>query len=246
MVTGAPRELDAVVLGHVDYGERDRIVRLLTPELGRIAALARNARGSRHRFAGALDLGSRVQALVEPGRGDLWHLREATLTSGRIHLREDLVRLALAAYGCELVGGLAQEERPEQRLFGLLEVFLTVLDGLVAPPGGLFRIGLEIKALTCAGIAPVLDRCARCGGGLAAAAAFSAAAGGAVHAECDAGEEISGAFLAAVEEARRTRLLDLVDRTPPPGPAWCLAAFAEHHLGRGLHTRAWVVTIGGA
>jgi DNA repair protein RecO (recombination protein O) len=234
------------VLGHVDYAERDRIVRLLTPDLGRISALARNARGSRRRFAGALDLGSRIQAQIEPGGGDLWHLREATLCEGRLHLREDLVLLALATYGCELVGGLAAEERPEERLFGLLEVFLTVLDGLLVPPGGLYRIGLEIKALTCGGIAPVLDRCARCGGGLDGDLRFSPAAGGAVHGECGAGDPVTREFLAAVEEARWTRLVELVDRHPPEGPAWCLATFAEHHLGRGLRARAWVVTAGGA
>ncbi|MBN1336144.1 MAG: DNA repair protein RecO [Deltaproteobacteria bacterium] len=245
-MSGAARDLDAVVLGHVDYGERDRIVRLLTPELGRIAVLARGARASRHRFAGALDLGNRIQAQVAPGREDLWALREATLVEGRLHAREDLVLLALATYGCELVGGLAQEERPERRLFGLLEVFLTVLDGLVEAPSSLFRMGLEIKALTLAGIAPVLDRCARCGGGLETGAVFSASAGGAVHVECGTGEVVTPEFLAALESARRTRLMELVDRRPPPGPAWCLASFAEHHLCRGLRSRAWVVSVGGA
>jgi DNA repair protein RecO (recombination protein O) len=235
---------DALVLGTVDYGERDRIVRLLTPEHGRVSALARGARGSRRRFAGSLDLGNRVQALLRPGRGDLWHLQEADLMSARLRLRDDLLGLGLCAYGCELVGALAREHHPEPRLFGLLEVFLTVLDAATAPPAELFRAGLEVKALTLAGLAPVLDRCVRCGRPLEEPCAFSADGGGALHAACGAGEPVSLAFLASLEHARRTRLIDLLDLPSPEGPVWILARFAEHHLARGLKSRKWLESLG--
>jgi len=235
---------DALVLGGLDYGERDRIVRLLTPTLGRVSALARGARASRRRFAGSLDLGNRVQALLRPGQGELWHLQEAELASARLRIRDDLGALALCAYGCELVGAFAREQHPEPRLFGLLEVFLTVLDAAAAPPRGLFRLGLEVKALTCAGLAPVLDRCVRCGQVLAEPAVFAADAGGALHAACGVGEPVSVAFVASLERARRTRLLELLDLDPAEGPVWILARFAEHHLGRGLKSRAWLETLG--
>ncbi|MFH1467457.1 MAG: DNA repair protein RecO [Pseudomonadota bacterium] len=235
---------DALVLGALDYGERDRIVRLLTPELGRVSALARGARGSQRRFAGAVDLGNRVQAMLRPGRGELWHLQEAELVSARLHLRDDLLAMALCAYGCELVGALAREHHPEPRLFGLLEVFLTVLDAATAPPAGLFRAGLEIKALNLAGLAPVLDRCVRCGQPLAEPCAFSADGGGGLHAGCGAGEPVSLDLLASLEHARRTRLVELLDQPMPEGPAWLLARFAEHHLGRGLKSRRWLETVG--
>lgn len=235
---------DALVLGALDYGERDRIVRLLTPSLGRVSALARGARGSRQRFAGSLDLGNRVQAMLRPGRGELWHLQEADLSSARLHLRDDLLSMGLCAYGCELVGALAREQHPEPRLFGLLEVFLTVLDAATAPPGAQFRVGLEVKALTCAGLAPVLDRCVRCGEPLTDPCLFSADGGGGLHAACGSGEAVGVSFLASLEHARRTRLLDLLDLGLPDGPPWLLARFAEHHLGRGLKSRRWLETLG--
>ena len=47
---------EALVLRAVDLGESDRVVQLLTPETGRIAAIAKGARRSVRRFPGTLDL----------------------------------------------------------------------------------------------------------------------------------------------------------------------------------------------
>ncbi len=234
---------DAVVLGMVDYGERDRIVRLLTPDLGRVSALARGARGSRRRFRGVIDLGARLKVMLRPGRGELWHLQEADLVEARMGVRDDLVAMAMLSYGTELVGAFAREQHAEPRLFGLLEVFLTVLDASTATPCGMFRAGLEVKALTCAGFAPILTRCARCGEPLRGLCHFSADAGGALHPDCGTGEPVQADFIQALERARMTRLVELIDLDLPPGPAWLLARFAEHHLQRGLSSRRWLQSL---
>jgi len=241
---GPASSYEAVVLGMVDYGERDRIVRLLTPELGRVSALARGARGSRRRYGGVLDLGARLRVMLRKGRGELWLLQEAELVEARLRLRESLLSMGLQSYASELVGAFARDHHAEPRLFGLLEVFLTVLDAATDPPAGMFRPGLEVKALTCAGFAPVLARCARCGESLEGQVHFSADAGGALHPSCGAGEPVQAEFLMALERARMTRLVELLDMELPPGPTWLLARFAEHHLQRGLSSRKWLETVG--
>ncbi|RME25410.1 MAG: DNA repair protein RecO, partial [Deltaproteobacteria bacterium] len=167
------RQLRAIVVGHVDLGERDRILRLLTAELGRISAIARGARGSRRRFAGAMDSGALVAASLRPGRGELWVLDEATLLEGRDRARQDLLRLSLLAYAVELCSSLARTEHPEPRLFGLLEIAALLIDAMTGAPGPAFRAGLEAKALTFAGLAPSLERCVVCGKGLGGATRFS-------------------------------------------------------------------------
>jgi recombinational DNA repair protein (RecF pathway) len=115
-----------------------------------------------------------------------------------------------------------------------------VLDAATAPPGSMFRAGLEIKTLTCAGFAPILRRCAACGEPLDGPCRFSMEAGGALHAGCGPGEPTSAAFVEALERARMTRLVELLDLDLPPGPGWLLARFAEHHLQRGLDSRKWL------
>lgn len=243
---GAALVRDAVVLSLLDFGEKDRIVRLLTAEEGRVGALARGVRGSRRRFGGVLDVGNRVSCLLRPGRGDLWQLDGAELRGGGTGQRDDLLRMALGIYACEVVGSLSQELHGEPRMFGLLETFLSVID--VTPPGGgvpgtAVRLALEAKALTFAGFAPVLTACARCGGSLDPDARFDPALGGAVHPACGAGDRVSLHFLEALEHGRRIRLKELYGRGLPAGPPWLLARFAEHHLGHGLRSRDWLSTL---
>lgn len=226
------------MLSSLDFGDSDRIVRLLTPDLGRVAALARRARSSRRRFGGALDTGNLVEIRVRPGRGELWTLEGAKLLDGREGARADLVRLTLLAYACELCGALSREAHPEPRLYGLLEMATLLLDAMTDAPAAAFRVGMEAKALTFAGLAPALDRCCHCGGPPEAGMRFHAAGGGAAHHHCEAlGQPVSITWLSAVEAARRTPLRDLIDTELPAGPAWALSDAVQAHLGRGLKSR---------
>lgn len=229
---------EAIVLSSMEYGERDRIVRILAPDLGRVSAIARRARSDRRRFGGALDTGNLVEVRVRPGRGDLWTMEAAKLRDGREGTRTDLVRLTLLAYACELCGGLAREAHPEPQLYGLLDMALVLLDAMTEPPGTAFRIGLEAKALTFAGLAPNLVRCAHCGEPSEPQMRFHPAGGGAAHPRCEAhGIAVTSAWLDAVERARRTPLRNLIDEPMPPGPAWGMSDAIQTHLGRALRSR---------
>lgn len=228
-------EQSAIVIGHVDYRDSDRIVRLLTPDHGQISALARGARKSRKRFQGSLDMGNRVVVQVRPGRGELWSVKSALLDRALITARQDLLMLAQAACFCELVGALAQKGRPEPRLYGLLDTALLVLEACSAPPTPLFRMAVEAKALTFAGFAPRLDRCAICGEPLDDdGLSYDPSPGGVIHHRCGPGVEVSRAWAEALEAARRTPLTDLVDAAPPAGPRWILQDHLAWQLGSKL------------
>lgn len=234
----------AIVIGATDYGESDRIVRLLSPEHGALAVLARRARSGKSRVGAALDLGNGVDARVRPGRGSLWHIDEAVLVAPREGVRHDLHRLTLMLHACEVMGLLAREHHPEPRLYGLLEMTLLLLDALDAPPGDAFRLGFEAKALTFAGLSPILDRCGVCGEEPDGPMLFRTAGDGAVHSRCavedsSAGraEAVSVAWLRAAEHARRTPLRDLVDVEVPGGAGARLTQVVEHHGQRLLRAR---------
>jgi DNA repair protein RecO (recombination protein O) len=237
----APVEREGIVVGRMDLGETDRIVRLLTPGDGRVSVVAHGARGARSRWTG-LDIGTRARFASRPGRRDLETLAEVTVEDARLHLRSSLGRLALAAYACELCGSLAREGQPEPRLYGLLETALLVLDAADADPGEGFRAALEAKALTFAGVAPVLDRCVACGRAPTRDMVFSTAAGGLLHPGCT-GDDVQGVavtaeYAAALEAVRRAPLRDTLDLALPPGPPALLHEAIAAHLGRPLASRA--------
>jgi DNA repair protein RecO (recombination protein O) len=244
MERGPPRptvDRDCIVVGRQDYGESDRIVRVLTPDEGRVSLLARGARSDRSKWSG-LDLATRAHIRSRRGRTDLETLVEVEVADPRVGIRRSLERLALAAYACELCGALAREGYPEPRLYGLLEMMLLVLDAASTDPGDALRAGLEAKALTFAGVAPVLDRCVACGGAPEAEMRFAPGVGGLVHLRCAPTDgtfrHVTAAHAAALESARRAPLRDLLDVVLPPGPPDVLHEAVAAHLGRALASRA--------
>jgi DNA repair protein RecO (recombination protein O) len=234
-----PIHVPAIVVGTTTFREADTIVRLLTPDHGRITAVARNARRSTRRFGGALDVGNRIDATLRVPKRGMWGMDEAALIDGRHRTRTDLGRMGMVAYACEVAGRLAREEHGEPKLFGLLDMACTLLDATSEPPAAGFRIGLEAKALTFAGLAPVLDRCAGCGSPPDEPMVLDPHTGVAHHAGCAVvgGVPVSIPWLQAVELTRRSPLRSSLDTALPPGPSWAMAEVIEAHLGSALKSR---------
>jgi len=238
-VAGA-EAVEGVVVGVTDFGEAHRVVRLLSAARGRVAVMARGARRSKKRFAGLLDLGTRLRVQLGRGRGSLPVIAEADRLGGPRRARDGLERIALLAYGCELCGALAAEGEPAPKLHRLLEVWLELLEG-PAEPGWASVVALEAKALTFAGIAPALTHCCSCGEPLDDPVVFDAASGGGHHARCGGGRATSAARLARLEVLRRTPLHDTVDPAHAvEGPSPLLWAALTAHLGRAPRSRALV------
>lgn len=145
---------------HVDYGEADRIVSLLTAEYGLQKGYARSARSSRKRFGAALEPFCQVVVHWRSGRGQLWSLQELELLDARPGLRRDLDRLALGSYGLELAELLLEEGEAHPEVFELLCAYLDYLadggDGAVA------RMLLELRLVYLLGYIPHLLHCSEC------------------------------------------------------------------------------------
>lgn len=239
MAAHAP--IPMIVVGGMDLGEADRLVRFLSASEGRSAAVVRGARRSQKRFGGLLDPGTRVLVSKRKGRGSLQSVGLMDLVEAPDRARRDLERIALLAWGCELCAALAPEEHPAEKLTGLLEVWLDLLEGPVTP-GRAACEALEAKALTFAGLAPVLDRCARCGEGFGGELlAFNPEAGGVLHPWCGTGVDVTEAWVARLDRLRRRPLADTVNNPAPDateGARWILTDFLTWHLGRPLRSRA--------
>lgn len=78
----------AIVLSRIDYGERDRILTLLTREHGKIPVIAKGVRAAKSKLAGGIELFSETQISITPGRGSM-----GTLVSSRLlHYHEAIVK----------------------------------------------------------------------------------------------------------------------------------------------------------
>ncbi|MCD8382478.1 MAG: DNA repair protein RecO [Clostridiales bacterium] len=151
----------AVVLREVNYKESDKILTVLTPDLGRITVQARGARkkGSGRSAACQMLVWSEMTLAEFRGR---WTVTEASVEREFRNLRSDLEKLALGSYFAEVLESVVQEETPAGELLPLLLNCLYALDRLDKPPA-LVKAAFELRAVSLAGFEPLLDACAVCG-----------------------------------------------------------------------------------
>jgi DNA repair protein RecO (recombination protein O) len=242
---------EALLLRHVDFGESDRIVQLLTPETGRITAIAKGARRSKKRFAGNLDFFHvlRVQ-VVWRSPTKMARLEHAALLETFGPIREHPGRYALACYLLEMLGRLSPEGGARadlERLFGFaLDALHTVAS---REPDARLRTLLELRALEALGLRPELRRCVRCGTEPATAeVAFHVADGGPLCAACGLRQsdalKVHLGTLRALEQSLRLPLAAL-PRLALAGEAEAearrlIARFARFHLGLELRSERFL------
>lgn len=152
----------ALLLRAVDFGEADRIVTLLTPDLGRVSALARGARRSRRRFGGALEPFGLLQVELAETRGELYRLTQATLRHAWRGVLGDLRKMTLGGAALQLLREVTASRHADVELF---RVCCQALEGLdrAAQAEEAWWIGFQVRIMALQGFAPRLDACGRCG-----------------------------------------------------------------------------------
>lgn len=202
---------EGIVLRNRGLGEADRIITLFTREEGKVEAVARGARRPRSRLSGTTQPFTLGRYQLFRGKG-LDSISQCEVEEGFAALRDDLARMAHAAYVCELVESITSDRDANEELFYLLSGALHLCAAGDDLP--LVVRLFELRALAVTGYQPVLDHCAACGGPLGDAPQlrFAVAQGGVVCPNC-AGGEASGPVVnisrGTLETMRRLLEVDL-------------------------------------
>ncbi len=154
--------------------ETSLIVHWLTPDLGRLATVAKGARRPKSPFQGKLDLFYRADlSFRRSRRSDLHTLCEVSVREFNHTLRKELGYLQQAAYFAKLLEQTTETETPLPTLFQLL---LETLDCLAQSPLQFLTIyAFEIKLLHELGLGPDLTKCALTPGSMEALKRIAAA-----------------------------------------------------------------------
>jgi DNA repair protein RecO len=201
--------------------------------------MARGVRSAKKKFSGCFELGTEVQVDLGRSRGSLPLAKEASVIQVPVQARRDLIRLAYLTYGCEVGALLAPEEQEAEKMFGLLQVWMALLETPEGPSQA-SRLAFEAKALTFSGLCPRLNCCAKCEEPCPRDMHFSNLNGGLVHVHCGEGERVLRDAVAQLEGLRRTPLLQTQTLQVAEGYADLLADFLQHHTARGLKSYGWV------
>ncbi len=250
-----------VVLRTTPLRESDLLVVLYTESLGRVSAVARGARRSKIRFAGALSILvlGRFQLGRRP-RGDLWALEGADVVREFTQLASDVIAVAHASYVAEIVETLMPPEAPEPHA---LELIVGLWESLAehGPSPAALR-SVELALLDLAGHRPALEQCAACGEtALDEGAVFDPSRGGAICRRCAASsrgpsirrlDPATRAYLLAVLEFESPSAAHALDADPRFAPADrtagrdALIAMIQTLVGKPLRSLEYIAKLGAA
>lgn len=133
------------------------IVHWLTPDLGRLATVAKGARRPKSSFAGKLDLFYLAQfSFQRSRRSELHQLREVSLQDTHPALRRDLQAVHQASYCAALIEQATETETPIPEIYALMTGMLEELCGHGPQPQML--PAFELKLLAELGLQPDLEK----------------------------------------------------------------------------------------
>lgn len=144
-----------IILARTDFEEADRIITFLTPDHGKVSAIAKGVRKSKSKLAGGIELFSVSDLSFIKGRGEI-----DTLISSRLikHYGNIVKDLARTNTGYEIIRTLhkATEDAPEADYFSLLEQAFESLDNQELDPR-VIKLWFDMRLLKLAGHAPDLQ-----------------------------------------------------------------------------------------
>lgn len=117
----------AIVLRRTNFGEADRIITFITPDHGKLTAIAKGVRKSRSKLAGALEVFCVSQIMVLPGKNEINTLMSARLERHYGNIVKKIDRTN-SAYELLRLSDKATHEHPEADYFHLLDAGLEALD----------------------------------------------------------------------------------------------------------------------
>ncbi len=150
---------DAIVLSRFDFSEADRILTLITPEYGKLKAIAKGIRRQKSRIGGSLEPFAELRVQLARGRTfDV--VTQVVVGHAWLRLRDSLESAATAWYLAELADRSLEERHAAQPLYALLHRAYGLLDAGMAP--GRVARWYEMHLADELGVRPELERCVEC------------------------------------------------------------------------------------
>ena len=150
---------DAIVLSHFDLGEADRVLTLITPEYGKLKAIAKGIRRQKSRIGGSLEPFAELRVQLARGRTfDV--VTQVVVGNPWLRLRDRLDSAATAWYIAELTDRSLEERHAAEPLYALLRRAYEMLDAGMMPD----RVArwFEMHLADELGVRPELERCVEC------------------------------------------------------------------------------------
>jgi DNA repair protein RecO (recombination protein O) len=152
-------QTSGIVIGRTNFGEADRIVRFLTPDHGKVSAVAKGVRRIKSKSGGHLELFGEVSLMLAIGR-NLDIVTSARLLWYPHDLTSDYTRLSLAFMMALAIDRLTVPDHPQAQLYAALQEALHAVNG--GASGALPELWFKLRLLDLTGYHPALSACVIC------------------------------------------------------------------------------------
>lgn len=145
----------AIVLSRVNYRETDRILTVITPDMGKMRLMARGVRLMKSKLAGGIELFSVNDISFVKGRSDISTLISSRLNENYGNIIKDINRVQCGYDILKIIHKTTEDETDEE-YFNLLETSLSTLND-VKIPLNISHIVFMLRLLAISGHAPNLE-----------------------------------------------------------------------------------------
>ncbi len=220
---------EGLVIRERSVGENDRLITVLTRDCGLIKAFANGAKRLKSRSQSATQLLAYSSFIFYQGR-DSYTVNDARSKEIFFKLRQDIEKLSLAQYFCELAEELAPEMDAAD---DYLKLMLNALHFLAkdARPKLMLKSVVELRMLGLSGYMPDLTACEACGNFEDGKMYFESRSGTLTCEACGgAGNLINPSVLAAMRHICYAEFVKLFNFTLPDDAYRALSEATEHYL----------------
>ena len=154
--------IKGLVLKTIQRTDSDRLIVLFTVERGKITVCAKGSRSAKCKILPCIEPFSYSEFVLYEKDGFFW-IKEGLLIENFYAIREDVKKLALASYICEVLDLAVYEnmEEPELLRLGLNSLYAIATN---LRPLRVIKSVFEVRASMLLGFAPNMEHCAKCGG----------------------------------------------------------------------------------
>ena len=150
-----------LIISEIKYGEGNKILTVLSAEHGKIQISASGIRSFKNKnSAGCSLFGYSDFILKEKHDRSIYSLSSAESIAGFYSIRNDVVKIAFAAYFCELIGEVTRQDMPADEIVKLALNTLYYLseNDMFSHVKPVFELRLMLET----GLAPNLSSCMLC------------------------------------------------------------------------------------
>ena len=151
---------NGLVIAERDLGENDKLLTILTERYGKAIVVAKGAKSVRNRHMPSAQLFSYASFGLRK-RGNYYYITDSDLIESYYDIRNDILKLALATYLCDVVNDVTQEGNNDDEI---LRLTLNMLFAISKDkrPLEVIRSVFEIRIAAELGFSPDLEGCTIC------------------------------------------------------------------------------------